>query len=86
MRWVKKLQNNVSIRLPITASILKQLRHVFNNGVFSPFLGLMLKCMFTLPFFESVFDLVKLLVKKQILNISKKLMLVLDGVILSKNR
>lgn len=71
MRWVKKLQNNVSIRLPITASILKQLRHVFNNGVFSPFLGLMLKCMFSLPFFGSVFDLVKLLVKKQILNISK---------------
>lgn len=73
MRWVKKLQNNVSIRLPITASILKQLRHVFNNGVFSPFLGLMLKCMFSLPFFGSVFDLVKLLVKKQILNISKKI-------------
>lgn len=71
MRWVKKLQNNVSIRLPITASILKQLRHVFNNGVFSPFLGLMLKCMLYLPFFGSVFDLVKLLVKKQILNISK---------------
>lgn len=55
-------------------------------GVFSPFLGLMSKCMFSLPFFGSVFDLVKLLVKKQILNISKKLMLVLDGDILSKNR
>lgn len=84
MRWVKKSQNNVFIKLPITASILKQLWHVINNGVFSPCLGLMLKCMFSLPFFGGFFDLVKLLVKKQILDISKKIN-VLDGVILSKN-
>lgn len=52
LRGVKKSQNNVSNnRLPITASILKQLWYVLDNGAFSPFLDLMLKCMFSCAFF-----------------------------------
>lgn len=56
----------------IIASILKQLWHELDNGAFSPFLDLMLKCMFSCAFFSGFLDVVKLLVKKQTLYIFKK--------------
>ena len=44
----KRSQNNViKKRLSITADILKQLWKVLDNGVFSSFVDLMLKCMFS---------------------------------------
>ncbi|XP_048778466.1 uncharacterized protein LOC125682096 [Ostrea edulis] len=51
LRGVKRVQNNVkSKRLPITA-ILKQMWQILDNGAFSPFVDLMLKCMFSCAYF-----------------------------------
>ena len=52
LRGVKKTQINKSIdRLPITASVLKQLCMILAKGVFSPFLDSMLQCVFKMAFF-----------------------------------
>ena len=49
---IKRSQNNVTKkRLPITADILKQLWKVLDKGAFSPFVDLMLKCMFSCAYF-----------------------------------
>ncbi|CAG2198379.1 unnamed protein product [Mytilus edulis] len=52
LRGIKKSQNNVKQkRLPITSQILKQLCCMLQQGVFSPFVDLMLQCSFNLAFF-----------------------------------
>ncbi|CAG2208684.1 unnamed protein product [Mytilus edulis] len=52
LRGIKKSQNNVKQkRLPITSQILKQLCCMLKQGVFSPFVDLMLQCSFNLAFF-----------------------------------
>lgn len=53
LRGVKRSQNNVinNKRLPITPNILKQLWQVLDMGAFSPFVDLMLKCMFSCAYF-----------------------------------
>lgn len=52
LRGVKKSQTNQVVkRLPITVQILKELVILLDNGAFSPFFDLMLKCMFLYAFF-----------------------------------
>ena len=52
LRGIKKSQSNVSReRLPITTDELKDLCFLLSRGVFSPFLDLMLECIFKMAFF-----------------------------------
>ncbi|XP_048735429.2 uncharacterized protein LOC125650898 [Ostrea edulis] len=52
LRGVKRLQSNVHHkRFPITTRILAQIWNVLDQGVFSPFVDLMLKCMYSCAFF-----------------------------------
>ena len=52
MRGIKKSQVNIpKNRLPITAKVLKQLCNLLADGVFSPFIDLMLQCAFETAFF-----------------------------------
>ncbi|XP_062598608.1 uncharacterized protein LOC134260042 [Saccostrea cucullata] len=52
LRGIKRSQMNVhNKRLPITVDILQQLLHVLDKGFFSPFVDLMLKCMFSCAYF-----------------------------------
>ena len=52
LRGVLKSQDNNTVkRLPITSDILHKLCTLLSKGVFSPFLDLMLQCIFKLAFF-----------------------------------
>lgn len=52
MRGIKKSQSNITkTRLPITYSILRELCNLLSLGVYSPFIDLMLQCVFNMAFF-----------------------------------